>query len=172
VSVAHCNNSLIVSGTLVEISHDGNGIRNPAGGSVVLCRGRVDVGHATGTLIVAHEGTTVSHAHSATFVGGEPQTSSRDAACKVVKLPVRFPVEPRSAHALERKIEILGAVTPKGILFRFAGKRYAADLNSPIVDESGEKVPALEGWRVTFVGDEGAALSDGRVDIPFRLPRQ
>ncbi len=171
VSVPHCNNSLIVSGTLVEIAHDGNGIRNPAGGSVVLCRGGVDISHATGTMIVAHEGASVSHAHSATFLGGEPQTSHRDAACQVVKLPPDFPVEPRLAHAWEKKIAMLGAVKPKGIVFRFEGKRYVAELNSPIVNESGEKVAALEGWQVTFVGDEMAALSDGRVDIPFRLPQ-
>jgi len=170
VSIAHCNNSLIVAGSAVEISHDGNGIRGAGAGSMVLCRGWVDISHCQGTCVLAHEGITVSHARGATFFGPEPKTSSRDAACQVVKLPMGFPVEPRPEDPLEKKLEILGAVKPKGIVFRFDGKRYTADLNQPIVDESGMIVAALTGWKVSFVGDELAVISNGQVDVPFRLP--
>ena len=50
------------------------------------------------------------------------------------------------------------------------GKRYVADLNKPIVDEAGNAVASLDRWKATFVGDETAVLSNGRVDVPFRLP--
>jgi hypothetical protein len=169
VSIAHCSNSVIVSGTAVEISHE-NSIGAMGPGSMVLCRGRVDISHSRGTFILAHEGVTVSHAHGSTFVGPEPKTSHRDGACKVLKLPLDFPVEPRVTDPLERKIEILGAVKPKGLVFRFDGKRYAADLDQPITDESGGIAAGLAGWKVTFVGDDLAALSNGQVDVPFRLP--
>lgn len=169
VSIAHCSNSVIVSGTAVEISHE-NGIRAMGPGSMVLCRGRVDIGHSHGTFILAHEGASVSHAHATTFFGPEPTTSHRDGDCKVIKLPIGFPVEPRVTDPFEKKIEILGAVKPKGVVFRFDGKRYVADLNQPIMDEGGIAVAGLAGWKVTFVGDEMAALSNGQVDVPFQLP--
>ncbi|MCI0359091.1 MAG: hypothetical protein L0211_11485 [Planctomycetaceae bacterium] len=169
VSISHCSNSVVVSGTAVEIGHE-NGLRDAGPGSMVLCRGRVDIAHSRGTFILAHEGATVSHANGTTFVGPEPKTSHRDATCKVIKSPLGFPVEPRPADPLESKIEVLGAVKPRGLVFRFAGKRYVADLAEPIVDESGLAVAALAAWKVTFVGDEFAALSNGRVDVPLKLP--
>ena len=169
--VAHASNSLIVSGTLVDIAHDGNALGERIG-SIVLTRGRADISHAKGTCILAHEGVEVSHANGVTFFGTEPKSSHRDGACKVLKVPPSFHVEPRSEHALERKIEVLGSVKPKGLVFRFEGKRYMASLNEPIANEAGEKVPGLEAWRVTFVGDESAAVSNGVVDVPFRLPRE
>jgi hypothetical protein len=171
VSVSHCNNSLIVSGTLVEISHDGNGFGGMPAGSIVLCRGRADIGHAKGTCVLGHEGVEIAHAHGVTFFGAAPTTSHRDGVCKVLKVPPSFPVEPRSAHALEKKIEVLGSVRPKGLVFRFDSKRYFASLNEEIVNEAGEKVPGLDGWRVTFVGDESAAISSGSIDVPLRLPK-
>ena len=171
VSVAHCNNSVIVSGTFVEVAHDGNGLRDAAGGSTVLCRGRANISHCTGTLILAQEGATVSHARGATFFGLEPKTSSRDAGCKVLKLPPDFPLEPRTEDPLEKKIEVLGSVKPKGLVFRVEGKRVVADLGQPIVDEAGAAVAALAGWRLSFVGDEVAAFSNGEVDVPFVLPQ-
>jgi hypothetical protein len=61
-------------------------------------------------------------------------------------------------------------VNPKGIVFRWEGKCYVADVNAPIVDESGEPVASLKGWKLTLVGDGIAAFSDGSVDVPFRLP--
>jgi hypothetical protein len=176
VSVGHCNNSLIVSGTAIEISHDGNLGRGERAGSVVLCRGSVDIAHANGTCIVAHEGSTISHASGVALVGG-PTAPPRergipgDTPNASAKLPPGFPVEPRMPHSMEKKVAVLGAVQPKGIIFRFAGKRYVADLHQPIVNESGEKVAELEKWQLAHVGDEIAVLSDGDVDVPFRLPR-
>jgi hypothetical protein len=171
VSIAHCNNSVVVSGTFIEISHDGNIPRDVAGGSTVLCRGRTDISHCAGTLVLAQEGATVSHARGTTFFGLEPKTSSRDPACKVVKTPPDFLLEPRAEDPLEKKIEALGSVRPKGLVFRFDGKRYAADVGQAIVDESGAPVEALADWRVTFVGHEAAAFSNGEVDVPFLLPK-
>jgi hypothetical protein len=176
VSVAHCNNSLIVSGTAVEISHDGNFGRGEKAGSVILCRGSVDISHAHGSCIVAHEGSTISHADGVALVGGPTATPRErgipgDAPNTNAKLPPGFPVEPRMPHSMEKKVTVLGAVRPKGIVFRFADKRYVADLHQPIVNESGEKVGELEKWQLAHVGDEIAVLSDGSVDVPFRLPR-
>lgn len=170
VSIAHASNCLVIAGAAVEISHDGNGLPGPGAGSIVLSRGWIDVGHAKGTCLVAHEGAIVSHANGVIFVGPEPKTSHRDAACKVVKLPLAFPMEPRPADALEGKLKVVGTVRPKGLVFHFDGKRYVADVHKPITDEAGAAVAALAAWKVTFVGDETAVFSNGQVDAPFRLP--
>jgi hypothetical protein len=161
---------VVVSGTLVEISHDGNGLGGMRSGSVVLSRGPVDIAHATGTMLFAHDGATISHAHGATFIDTFVQTGGGREGCKEAKLPAEVRLEPRTKHELESKIAVIGAVKPKGIVFRFEKKRYVAELNAPIGDEAEQPVAALKDWQLVLVGDSWAVMTDGAVDLPLRLP--
>ncbi len=99
----------------------------------------------------------------------------------MVKAP-DLPLERLSNHALAARIEVLGVVKteatpragfvampggemqPTGIVFRYGGRRYVADLGQPIVDEAGAAIEPLQGWMLTFATDKFAVLSRGGSD--------
>jgi hypothetical protein len=105
---------------------------------------------------------------------------------KVVKAP-DLPLERMPKHPLSAKIELLGEnksdpaarpglISPfgadsqgTGVVFRYGGRRYVADLDQPIVDEAGDPVSPLEGWRLTFAAEKFAVLSRDSSDALIEM---
>ncbi len=107
---------------------------------------------------------------------------------KMVKAP-DLPVESIPKHPLADKIELVGAIKGEappragfvpsfretqwtGVVFRFGGRRYVADLGEPIANEAGDRVPPLESWRLTFVTDKLAVFSSDSSDALIEMPAQ
>ncbi len=107
---------------------------------------------------------------------------------KTVKAP-DLPLESVPKHPLAQKIELLGVIKREAaprpgvippvrdtewtaIVFRFDGRRYIADLGEPIVNEAGDPVLSLEGWRLTFATDKFAVLSSDRSDALIEMAAQ
>jgi hypothetical protein len=187
VSVSGARNCVIVSGTYVTSSHDGE--PGNGGGSILVSRGWMDVQSAHGSVLVAGEGLTTQRSEGALFVNRPiPDAFDRfprhngSRSIKVLDLPL----EPLPVHPLAAKIKLLGMIQgtvdplePRlssrmqpvaGAVFRFADRRYVADLNEPIVDEAGEAVETLKDWELTYATDRLAVFGKGDAQAIVRLP--
>ncbi len=58
VHISHSNNNVVVCGSDIDISHDGN----TGKGSLVISKGKIEIGHARSTLIYAIKGVKISFA--------------------------------------------------------------------------------------------------------------
>jgi hypothetical protein len=187
VSVMGAKNCVIVSGTYITSSHDGE----PGGGgmgSVLVSRGWLDIRSAHGSILLAGEGLAVERSENAVFVNRalpEPvDRLPRHNGSRSVKAP-DVPLEPLPVHPLSGKIKLLGMIQQPanpaglmmpvrggpvgGVVFRFGDRRYVADLNEPIVDEAGQPVEGLGNWRLTFVADRLAVFGKGESQAVVRL---
>jgi hypothetical protein len=102
-----------------------------------------------------------------------------------VKAP-DLPLEPLPTHALAAKIKLLGliqgqqdlaarfgpgirSVPTAGAVFRFADRRYVAEPGQPIVNEAGQPVADLEGWKLSYAGDNLAIFQRGESEAIVRM---
>ena len=182
-------NCVIVSGTYITSSHDGE----PGGGgmgSVLVSRGWLDIRSAHGSILLAGEGLTTERSENAVFVNrGLPEPVDRfprHNGSRSVKAP-DVPLEPLPVHPLSGKIKLLGMIQQQhdpaarlmptrsapvgGVVFRFGERRYVADLNEPIVDEAGQAVEGLGNWKLTFATDRLAVFGKGESQAVVRLDR-
>lgn len=187
VTVSGAKNSIIISGTYITSSHDGD----PGGagaGSVLISRGWMNVGSANGSTLVAGEGMIVGRSTDALFVNSPlPQEDgpfARHTNAKAVKA-TDLPLEPLPRHPLAEKITLISLIQGQpaptgrpsptrnspaaGAVFRFADRRYVADLNQPIVDEAGQAVADLQGWKLSFAGDKLAVFAKGDAQAVVRI---
>lgn len=187
VSVSGARNCVIVSGTYVTSSHDGE--PGNGGGSILVSRGWMDVQSAHGSILVANEGLTTQRSEGTLFVNRPiPDALDRfprhngSRSIKVLDLPL----EAQPDHPLAAKIKLLGMIQETvdplelrlssrmhpiaGAVFRFADRRYVANLNEPIVDEAGNAVEELKGWQLTYATDRLAVFGKGVAQAILRLP--
>jgi hypothetical protein len=166
-SVSHARNCVIVSGIAVEVAHDGDG-QAGTNASVMVTRGSVNLSFAWGTKIAAADGVTVSHAQNALFLNGPVPKGADRGGCKSIQIG-DFGLGQLPQHPLAAQVKFIGFVQPKGIVFRFADKRYVADVAQPITDEAGAELPALKGWQVSFATNKLAVFSRADVDFAVRF---
>jgi hypothetical protein len=187
VNCMGAKNSIIIAGAYITSSHDGD----PGGagsGSLLVSRGWLNVGSAQGSILVSGEGTTVARSTDALFVNSllpkEEGPFSRHTNPKAVKAP-DLPLEPMPVHPLAAKIKLLSLIqgqpdptgrplpsrTPPaaGAVFRFADRRYVADLDQPIVDEANQPVPDLESWKLSYAGDNVAIFAKGEAQAVVQI---
>jgi hypothetical protein len=175
---------MVVAGQFIHVSHDGQrrharpapGARPPMPpqmefeqGGLLISGSTVDVSHANGSTIVAPELVRVSHANQSTFFNSpnrEIQNAGESKFLESAKLPAGGP----PPHPLRRAVEVKSIVPSRAVIFTHGGKRYVAEMNKEIVDESGQPVPELAGWTVSFA-DEGYVLfTNGGVDVGLIVP--
>jgi hypothetical protein len=184
--------SVLVSGVFVKIAQFDGEPRVATNGSLIVSRGRAEIGTAYGSLIVAPDGvglTRASTARDAVFINTPLPPNPRIAAPGAAAPPVGraiqandLPLERMSKHSMAAKLELLGVVKteatqrpglipmlgnemqPAGVVFRYDGRRYVADLGQPIIDEAGEPIEPLQGWKLTFAGDRFAVFSRDDAD--------
>jgi hypothetical protein len=191
VTTSSSHQCVIVSGAYVSISiFDGD--RRSISGSLVATRGWADINSAHGTIIAALQGTDVNEHEGAVFVNAEvPPARARPLAAqpkvsRSVHVP-DLPLEPLHNDPLAAKIEPLGVihgkipvlgapaprfrVEPTGLVFRFEGRRYVADLGKPIVDEGSQTVEALREWTLTYGGDRLAIFRKNDLDAVVRMEK-
>jgi hypothetical protein len=187
VNVTGARNCVIVSGTYVTSSHDGE--PGNGGGSILVSRGWMDVQSAHGSVLVANEGLTTQRSEGALFVN-RPIPDALDRfprhnGSRSIKVP-DLPLESLPAHPLAAKITLLGMIQGivdplelrlpsrmqpiAGAVFRFADRRYVANLNEPIVDEAGNAVDELKDWQLTYATDRLAVFGKGVSQAIVRLP--
>jgi hypothetical protein len=153
-------NSILIAGRYARASSDRISAGKSAG-SVVLSRGFADVSFARGTTICAPLGIEVSLAQDATFINSKVLRAATQNNVKNIDgkpLPLGEP----PASPLEKQLELIGyASAPQGALFRFAGRRLFAEKEQPIVDERGEPVKELAGWKLAHVDARMALFTSG-----------
>jgi hypothetical protein len=158
-------------------------------GSVILSRGWVTIAGSYGSIIAAREGVTVSRPHGTLFVNTEvPKQRVSNSAVPSKSIQVAdLSLERIPEHPLANRVEISGVVTlpdeasplrltllrqwqdPTGVVFRFQGRRYVAGLQKPLVDESGEEVQGLKGWKLSHVDEKIAVFSTDEADAVLRI---
>jgi len=183
--------SVLVAGTLAKLRMDGRPGTNDAG-SLIVSRGWVDVGSSVyGTIFAAHEGINAGRFQGAVFVNAavplarfvDPRGGNGSRSITVNDLPL----EHLPVHRLSEKITLLGILHgereegprfgglpgrmgcgPTGIVFRFDGRKYVAEIGQAIVDEAGNPVPSLRAWKVIQVRESLAILSGADADMIVR----
>jgi len=177
---SHC---VIVSGVYVKIARFDGEPTNTVNGSLIVSRSRAEIGDAYGSFIAAHDGVVVSSARDARFINmsvpgllrPSPRPANPNSGGQKLQVP-DFPLESFPRHAMAEKMEFVGIITTEaavrpgfsrirsesqttGIVFRFAGRRYVAELGQQIVDEAGDAIEALRGWKLTLAMDKFAVFS-------------
>ena len=167
VSVSNARNCVIVTGIAVEAAHDGENLAG-ANASVMVTRGAANLSFAWGTKIAAPEGVTVSNPQNALFLNGPVPKSDDRSGCRSVQVG-DFGLGTIRRHPLAAQIIPIGFVQPKGLVFRFDGKRYVAEVGQPITDEAGAELAALKGWQVSFATGKLAVFSRADIDFAVRF---
>jgi hypothetical protein len=196
-SVQQPRGCLIVAGVYCDSDIDGEP-RTRAGGSLIISRGFANVGTANGSIIVAPLGLTSNRLVDALLVNTPPPQPSRENAADRRIIPGRqvipksvdiadLPLERMFEHPLVAKIELLGLFEPnvppplrfgrpeerpQAIIIRFENRRYLANLNQPILDESERPVEALRDWKLAFASRQMAIFSNGDSDAVVRMQKQ
>lgn len=117
--------------------------------------------------------------------GGAP----RDDGNKSVRVR-NLPLEELPVHPLEAKFKVLGVLhtvvketdrrgafigaaytgpQPTSLVFTYEGRRYMADLDQPVADESGQPLAALAGYRLARIAVPYAVFSKPDADLVLRL---
>jgi hypothetical protein len=181
--------NVIVAGALVRIAMwDGSARDTANNGSVILTRGWADLQSAHGSMILAHEGTTLESARdalfiNATMVGSIDRAGNRTLRVRGIpleELPALTFAEPLRVIGLvrsdadpvdTRRLSLLAAKPPPplGIVLRYGDRRYFAALGQPIHDQDGQPVEAFRGWQVSYADDQVAIFSNAVSDVPVRL---
>ena len=186
VSATMTRGSLIVAGSYVQLSMAGAPNGTPKDNNLVVTRGWADIRSAYGTIVVAGEGAASSRAQDCIFVNAEAPAvrlpGARATTTRSVKI-ADLPLEPLPVHPLSAKIELLGMIQKEvegpipnrtemkntGIVFRFDGCRYVAEVGEPIIDEAGTPVESLRGWKLTHAAGSTAVFDNGAAEAIVRL---
>ena len=190
VRVAHGKSNVIVAGHYVHVSHDGNhafgrggpgpAVGRRAGdgpqGSVLVCGGVVDVSHATGTICSAPTLVQVAHARHVTFLNAPNVQVSHQQDSKQVqvdKLPLAPTEKPNPIAGKIKITQLMAEGGPrKAAVLDHGGVEVVVRPGGEIRDGAGNPPPGLEGWKLSFVGDEFALFSNGRDYAGFVVPRR
>ena len=114
-----------------------------------MSRGYLDVSIVQGGIVHAGEGVEGSICRECSFVNcSRTRNAARDNNKLVTAKAFTLGSPPLSA--LTGQIDLVASTSPPGAVFRFQGRRLFAELNTPIVDETGQPVVPREGWRLTF----------------------
>jgi hypothetical protein len=182
VSVLMARSSVIVAGTRVVIDLDGSP-GDTTKRNLVVTRGWADLASGYGTVVVAPGGLHVARPQDMVFINAEVPAGRDPFGGANPSRSVRIdnlPLEPLPAHPLSTTIDVLGivqgeAIKPgpalrpvrrrtsqaQSVVFRFDGRRYVADLEEVIVDEAGEPVEALRGWKLQHANSSIAIFAKG-----------
>jgi hypothetical protein len=179
-------NSVIVGGVYIKLGRYDGVPNSTANGSLIVSRGWADTDNTYGTLIAAPEGISSGRLHSAIFlnarvpagglaaVGIAGANNARQSGSRSVKV-ADLPLEPLPVHPLAARLELGGIVHasrpaqllpgrdqqvfgPTGLVFGFEERTHVAEVGQPIVDEAGEAVTHLRGWRLANVNSRFAVL--------------
>jgi hypothetical protein len=187
VTVGLSEYCVIASGVFVDVARFDGQPGNTSNGSVIASRGWASVQSAYGSLIAANEGSSTSRAQGAWFVNAAVVGRLEGRTLRVADLPL----EPLPAHPFAQAIRFQGIVrgdggrysvrTPVvaadgsespghlGIVFRHDARRYVAQPDKPILDETGQPAAALRDWRVTLITPALAIFSNGTSDVAVPL---
>jgi hypothetical protein len=193
--------SIIISGAYIRIGMYDGDRRDRAKGSLLVSRGLAQIDAGYGTLMAAPGGARYGLG-GATLTDGVLINTAPLAVpprapgvirptFKSVQIP-DLPLEALPVNPLSARIDIVGilnaqnaalrlagilpprlASEPIGAVFRLGGRRYVAELDQPIVDESGVEVEDLRGWKLSFVEPELVIFSTADADAVVRIePKQ
>jgi hypothetical protein len=151
---------------------------NPPGGEgSLLVSGRViDVSHATGTILSAPGVVRVSHAQDATFINSPDVQTSHQDNCRGVNVAPLPLAPPLLRNPLEGKLKVSQVVrgddSRRGamVVIEHQGVEVAVRPGAPVRDGKGDPLPGLEGWSLSFVGDDVAIFSHGTDLASFYVP--
>ena len=186
-------NSVIVAGAYVKVAADGQ-YGKSATGSVIISRGLANVARIHGTILAAGEGAIVeSIPEGGIFVNAAVIMGTTISATRRRPRSIRirdFPLEEAPVHPLSKQVEVVGVVYPEvmttelsyrraaavligrdsappgptGLVFRLNGRRYAAEVGKPIVNQAEEVVAELADFKLSYLDDEVAIFSGADAD--------
>jgi len=188
VTISHGRGNIVIAGHYIDVSHDGSDrqiamMMAQRGGpapprpvppaSVLVSSGTVRVAHATGTAMAAAGRLECSHAMDCLLLNS-PNTdiSHNQRSVEVKSDKVRLGEAP-APHPIAADLKLQRAATDMAVIW-YKGRRYVADIDKPIMDETGARVRDLAGWTLSLVHDDIAVLSNDaeRATVVMRAPPQ
>jgi hypothetical protein len=188
VDIAHGNGNVVISGHLVNVSHDGSeremAIRMAQRGgpapprpvppaSLLVSSGTVRVAHAAGTVLAAAGQLECSHATDCVLLNSPRiDIPANDGGIELKSDKVRVG-EPPADHPITAHLKLKRAARDLAV-FWYGDRRYVAERDEPITDEAGAPVQALAGWTVSLIGDDFAVLNNDseRATVVMRPTRR
>lgn len=151
---------------------DGAGPR----GSLILSGGVIDVSHATGSVCSAPTLVQIAHARDVTFFNAPNVRTAHRQNPKQVMID-NLPLAPREKpNPIADKVKIARIIAgdgPRGAaVLDHGGEELPIRPGADLRDAAGTPLPGLEGWKLSFVGEEFALFSDGRDHAAFVVTRR
>jgi len=176
VTTSTVDNSLIIAGRYFRTSST-RVVAGQASTNILLSRGYGEISIARNAILSAPLGVdVVSLADNVTFLNCKPRAANpaivlqQNNVQNVNGKPLPLGEPPVSP--LEKQLELIGYMAlPQGAMFRWKGVRLFAEKDQPIVDERGEAVKDLAGWKLSHVDARMAHFSNGDQEACILKPR-
>jgi hypothetical protein len=182
VYIAHGSGNVVVAGHYIHVSHDGNRMGRDAASppSVLVSGGVVDVSHAKQTVCSAPHLVQVSHADGVRFVNSPKVQTGHERGQNCPRINgVEFGSAPEAKrNPLTGKINVLQVVrgndAGKGamVVLEKDGVEWVVRPGAKVLDAAGKPIAGLEGWAVSFIGEDFALFSSDREDAGFLMPKR
>lgn len=178
VHISHAERCIVVAGAGIDVAHDGsNGHEQEPGkpgfvrwGSVLVTRGPLEVSHAHDSFVATKGRVDISHATRVTFLEPIARQSSFETSCRTVPLARILDLGSPPKNPLAGRLEPLRIgwsddprqrrlwCWPVGGKGELEGR-----LGTPLDGGNAD----LGSWRVTFIMNHFAVMSDGVSDAVF-----
>jgi hypothetical protein len=182
VYIAHGSGNVVVAGHYIHVSHDGNrmGREQPKTPSVLLSGGVVDVSFAKGTVCSAPHLVRISHADGVRFINSPKIEAGQERGQNPPRIDKAemTAAPPAKPNPLDGKLKVAQVQRPndagKGgmVVLEKDGVEWIVRPGAAINDAVGKPIAGLEGWTVTFIGDDFALFSNEREDAAFLVPKK
>ncbi|WP_425615660.1 hypothetical protein NA78x_005590 [Anatilimnocola sp. NA78] len=179
VNISHGSGNIVLAGHYIDVAHEGSMFGRPGAemvsSSLLMSGGLLRISHAQGA-ICSTPGLMELSGSKLTFLNSPNVSGSHHVDCEKVEAKLQIvPVAPPSP--ISDKLTITQVInrgdSEKGlVILEQGGVEIVLRPNTPITDNLGKPISALEGWKLEFVGDRFALFSNGETEASFLLPRR
>lgn len=183
VRISHGSGNVVLAGQFIDISHDGSHLRGdprgpgPAmgGSSLVMSGSILRMSHATQTICSAPDEVRVS-SNDCVLLNSAPQTGGgRSTGQRIDKVTLQL--QPKSTpNPIIAQLKVTqaydGGDSRRGFMItEQQGIEVVHRPDAEITDNLGKPLKNLAGWKLAFIADGYALLSNGKEDAGFVILR-
>ncbi len=181
VNISHGSGNVILAGQFVDISHDGSRLRGgeaavEGGSSLVLSGSILRMSHSQRSICYAQSELSVGSPNCIFLNSAKALEGRRASSPQVdgVKLLLQPTAPPNPIRDQLKITQVYGrGDSDAGLaIIEQGGIEIVLRPGAEIKDNLGMPVAALAGWKLAFVADGYALLSNGKEDAGFVIPKK
>jgi hypothetical protein len=177
VNISHSSGNVVLAGQYIDIGHEGSGLRlgeargvvAKSGSSLLMSGGSLQIAHAMGAICSAPDEVSVG-ADNCIFLNCAPKLDGRrnpNQVIEKVKLQIQPAAPPNPIRDQFKIAQVVDRDEDRFIIVEQNGVEVVVREGGEIKDNLGKPVPALAGWKLTYISRGHALLSNGKEDAGF-----